>query len=190
MKKLIRILLFFSFICRPCHAQDKEKSTLAVSYGILPSEDLISSTLLLFLNTLLGEHRNLTLRYGTFFVTYKNHVTGKFAVGAAIGYNAHADRTAYPFFDRGNKDRQAFTFAGEGTVFWLKREKIQLYSAFGAGVYAKKLLDSNRYNYTTEWGPAMQLSPAGFRFGKDIGAFMEVGFGYKGNVNAGVSVTF
>ncbi|MDZ7738042.1 MAG: hypothetical protein U5K32_03030 [Bacteroidales bacterium] len=35
-----------------------------------------------------------------------------------------------------------------------------------------------------------QVSPLGFRLGKQIGAFAEIGFGYKGILNAGISAYF
>lgn len=34
------------------------------------------------------------------------------------------------------------------------------------------------------------IAPVGIRFGKDFGGFMEMGYGYKGMLNAGLSLRF
>jgi hypothetical protein len=51
---------------------------------------------------------------------------------------------------------------------------------------------SYRYQLRSKFsiGPTGQLTPFGIRYGKNTGAFAEIGWGYKGILNLGVSAKF
>ena len=188
MKKFSILIAISCLFCSEIYAQKQDQSTLSVSYAIMPAEDALRDVLLRYVNTLMGGRRNLVLRKGSFFVTYKYHVTEKFALGAAAGYNAAADENKYTYFDRHKTRRTAFTIAFESTFYWVKKKNFQLYSLAGAGVFHKKIDKDGLV--TTDAGPSFQVTPAGIRFGREVGIFLEVGSGYKGAANGGVSLVF
>ncbi|MFZ1687760.1 MAG: hypothetical protein WAU70_10080 [Flavobacteriales bacterium] len=89
-------------------------------------------------------------------------------------------------------DERFLTFMPFANYYWLKRrESFSLYSGAHIGV--------STFNSTSDGGSAVsksktllayQLNAIGMRFGKGLGAFVELGYGYHGIVNAGASVVF
>jgi hypothetical protein len=76
----------------------------------------------------------------------------------------------------------------------VKQEVIQLYTMLGLGVTLNT--EKGSYNSTgdtdteTSSNLAFQVTPIGMRIGRKLGGFAELGFGYKGIMNFGLSYRF
>lgn len=186
MKTVILSALLLLSAITSAFAQDKGKSIIAFSYGLLPTEDIIADALRTRLNAFPGKHKSMRPEHGAISVSYKYHMTDKFALGGSSTYNPNADVNGYMFQNLRHNDRQTLTTTVEGTFFWLQRKHFQLYSLAGAGLFAKKIARDRQGSYTW-YGHTMQVSPAGIRFGDGAGVFIEVGYGYKGFLNGGLS---
>lgn len=168
-------------------AQDKGKGELNATLGIYPVEDLLTTTFLILLGDLFDAHEGRDASNPVFFLTYKYHVSERFAIGGTTGYNRNSK--SWDHYNRDGWQQRTLTSAMEGTFYWLNRPGVDLYSTAGAGFFAR-----NRAYYetqkTTDLGPTMYIAPLGVRFGKDFGCFIEMGYGYKGIFNAGLSARF
>jgi hypothetical protein len=67
-----------------------------------------------------------------------------------------------------------------------------MYSLAGLGSMLRyeKDLEKPEMRTRTLLRPTGQLTPFGIRYGKNTGAFAEIGWGYKGILNLGVSAKF
>lgn len=143
---------------------------------------------------LIYERYNIRSTHGI-FVAYKYSVSQKLRIGCAAGYEGISS-DYYHFSDHSlayrNKSR-FFSIAFESDVKYLQINQFQVYSGFGIGAalinhyidnptIPDNTIHENRFNY--------HLLVAGFRIGKEICPFIELGYGYKGLINAGLSYRF
>lgn len=168
-------------------AQDKGKGELSATVGIYPVEDIVTATFLVILGDLFDAHEGRDPSNPVFFLTYKYHVSERFAIGGTTGYNH--DSKSWDHYNYDGWRQRTLTSAVEGTMYWAKRPGFDFYSTAGAGLFFRE----RAYYETqkkTDAGPAMYIAPVGMRFGKDFGCFMEMGYGYKGILNAGLNFRF
>jgi hypothetical protein len=190
MKNLSSKIILMVILALPCWAQDKGKSEITASYGMLPSENTFGNAWMRFSNIVPHGNRDLTTRRGTVFVSYKYFVSDRFAVGAATGFNGYANESNFRYTDFTRFDAQTLTVAGEVTWFFIRKPGIKLYTMTGVGIYTMKASVDGYDAATTTNGISAQVTPLGIRFGKKIGVFTELGYGYKGIINAGLSIKF
>ena len=92
--------------------------------------------------------------------------------------------------------------AFEGTFIYIKSHDFEMYGLLGLGVNPyNRSTTENDYppipnyqptTYTTQSASLKgtgQFTPLGFRFGDDIAAFVELGYGYKGIFSGGMAFT-
>lgn len=178
-----------------------------LGHGILPANQLFAS---------LGpaDYSNSTAT-GAISLTYRYHISRVISVGLAAMYE-HEDGTwrtgtglllsifggSYQFY--GNFSRTCITIAPEVTFNYgdVADGMLRFYGMFGAGFTFKQqnayLTGSNDPNFSIEgtvprFAPMhlnMQLTPFGMRYGKALGGFVELGCGYKGIFNYGITYRF
>lgn len=186
LKFTFLILLSFNGYC-----QDEGKSEIGISAGILPTEDIINETLVRFVDLFFPNHRHVSVDNVSVFGSYKYFVSEKIAVGATVGYNSRAKPFNYENWNRRNDGIEVLTIAGEGSFYYLKRRNFGLYALGGMGCF---IVTSGNYNTNysayNDFGLTLQLTPLGVRFGRKVGGFAEIGYGYKGLVNMGVNIKF
>jgi hypothetical protein len=190
MRTLILKIGLLSCTVIPGIAQDKGKGELAVSFGILPTEHVAAEVFSIFFLALLGEQPDKKIDHGTFAFSYKYRVSKKVAVGACGAYNAFAfDDTVMDWPDTDPRAK-TFTFAGEANLYYLKKTNLDLYGSLGAGMFVswQRAYDGvSQKNYVS---PTLHCTAFGMRVGKDVGGFLELGYGFKGMVNGGLSFRF
>ena len=89
-------------------------------------------------------------------------------------------------------DRQFITASFELQYRYVNNGFFQMYSGIGVGLIAGKErftseiegVNSDSRNMSL---PGYQLNLAGVRFGKRLGVYLELGYGYKGIMNIGIS---
>lgn len=187
--KTAMLVCLHCLLIHPLQAQDKGKQELNVSGGMLPTEDAVSGTFALLFNLLLRTPEDMKFSGLAGSVTYKYHISERVALGGSTVYNARADQTLPDFLTDNRWKRRSVSNAGEITLFWVKQPVFQFYSTFGGGFFVRR---STFYESQTEtnFGYTLQASPVGIRAGKKVAGFMEMGFGYKGLLNVGLSMRF
>jgi hypothetical protein len=95
----------------------------------------------------------------------------------------------------GTTKKVFLTCAAECKYKYLEKKIITLYGYLGIGYSI--LLDRNYFTTVDPGLPFgdkiqnhfnMHITPIGMRLGKKFGGFLEIGLGYKGLINAGVSL--
>jgi len=194
MKKAI-ILLFLVTICLGLNAQLDFKNDISVSYGIITTDQVIDieSDILESIVTL-GSYSTENTKYiGAIFLTYKYNVTKGLMLGAAVGTDRITEDVISDKNKSGELVKNNITIAFEGDYRYLAKEIFQMYSGIGVGYtfvnekYTPISGDestgsSNHFNF--------QANLLGLRVGKSFGAFIELGIGYKGVFNFGLSGQF
>ncbi len=194
MKKLVVIFLFTWGVVTT-NAQYVHHD-LAGSYGIVTTDqimDLVKDVVRAVFS--FGDYEKDDYNYsGALFLTYKNAASYRMHVGATIGIDNVTGDLLQDGIKYGDFRTNHTTFAAESDIRWVKRDAFQMYSGIGLG-----------YTFTAEKGEisgtgetdinrsghvAFQINPLGMRIGKRLGAFAEIGFGYKGIANFGLSYQF
>lgn len=189
MKNLFLKIIFLVLLSFTGYGQDEGKSQIGISAGILPTEDIINETLVRFVDLFFPNHRHVSVDNVSVFGSYKYFVSEKIAVGGTIGYNSRAKPFNYENWDRRYYGIKLMTLAGEGSFYYLKNRNFDLYALGGMGCFIVTSGNyNNRYSNYDNFGLTVQLTPIGVRFGRKFGGFAELGYGYKGLVNMGVSV--
>ena len=85
--------------------------------------------------------------------------------------------------------RYFYTMTIDATFNYMYRPACQLYGNIGTGFTLVRFSNNNAETGLKQL-PFFNLhiSPIGVRFGKMVGGFVEIGWGYKGIINAGLSV--
>ena len=100
----------------------------------------------------------------------------------------------HPVEDYHNADtvihkRYFHTFAVEFGINYIHKPAFQLYGNVGMGVTLIQFSNNNAETGLKQFPFFnMNVVPLGMRFGKNVGGFIEFGWGYKGFINAGLSV--
>jgi len=85
-----------------------------------------------------------------------------------------------------------YSFIARGDYYYVTGEYFQMYSGVGVGfTYAHdNYLDSSNASGQGKMYSAFQVNAVGIRVGKNFGVFAELGYGFEGIINAGISLKF
>lgn len=200
--KFIYILIFtISLIMLPneAYAQTmRGDNEISLGVGTLTVDQILGALLTDGGRTILslGAENTENLRFlGAYSFSYKYYVKNKFAAGLTIV----SDWVAGDLVDDddepiGSLKRHYLTIAPEIKLVYVNDMSFRLYGVAGIG-----------YTFGTERAEDTQgvedepfhinhlnfhITPIGIRFGRTVGVFAEIGFGYKGVIAAGVSGYF
>ncbi|MCE7067429.1 outer membrane beta-barrel protein [Dyadobacter sp. CY326] len=124
------------------------------------------------------------------FASYKYFVSDRLAIGGTTGFNKNVSESVFWLRDFTTTDSRILTMAGEVSWFFFKKPGIKLYAMAGLGFYSIQSSLDNFSTSTRTYGPTSQLTAFGVRFGNQLGVFTELGYGYKGIINTGLSIQF
>lgn len=192
MKLVVTIIL--SMVTVLAQAQVSQgQHEVSASYGVFSAQQWINSSWG-------GSGGQLVRDAGpNYFLTYRYYLGGRFSLGLTAG----KQKFSGVYEDDDGKILHRFTFdyttvAAECFLNYLNRHHFRFYSFLGLGCsvhtekydhFAPNTVDSSRFN-RTRTGFNFQYVPLGLSFGGRLAAFVELGFGYKGLVNAGLSFRF
>ncbi len=213
MTILVILTLAAAFLPATVSAQTRHHD-LSLSYGV-GTLDQVADALTDILTIILtfGTYGKQNAEYsGTPFLTYRYTPRGGkigdahppatgFGIGFAIGtYSANGDLTLLGE-PSGTFKENNYIAAVEFDYRWISGRSFQLYSGAGVGVRIRR----GTYSLAPPIGvesitpseqtltkalPTFHINALGFRFGRQIGFFAELGAGYKGLFNAGLSAQF
>ena len=131
------------------------------------------------------------------FIGYRYWFTKRFSLGGIFAFDVNSVKV-YNSADPKQKrevNRYYMTFAVEPKFNYISKPAFQLYGYLGLGATIVTFANANfddgsqaeisRVPYFN-----VHVTPIGARFGKEFGGFVELGYGYKGIINAGVSYRF
>jgi len=171
LKRIFSILFVLLFANLSASFAQKGKAELSLAYGYYSSFTLYQGAPF---NASTGTP-NINLRY---------YMTNRFTLGLGIGFENNRNYGSF------------LTFAPEATVAYMdmKDAKVRV-KIYGALAYGLTVFNDNNNNVGHDnqtggkpWG--FQFTPFGIRVGRKIAGFAEVGYGYKGLINAGLSYRF
>jgi hypothetical protein len=184
-------ILIFLLIIQPSFAQ--QVPHLELSYGVLTSVklfDLKEDVVQKVVNR--GNYRTSEQRgSGGIFLAYSQFLNTRFRLGGTVGYEQIRQEVEVQGIDRGTVSRRFVTLAAEIAYHYLLRDKFSLYSRLGLGyTFGKEVFNQTQNMPTYDSGlnfPNAHLSLLGFRIGNRWAFFSEVGLGYRGIFQAGLS---
>jgi hypothetical protein len=187
MKNTLPEFILMLILALPSLAQDKGTSQIMAGYAMMPSENPLS-TLWFGVAQLGWDDTRFNARRGAVFGSYKYFVSNRIALGGTTGFNPNVLRSIFWLQSLDRFDAKILTTAGEVTCSIFSRPGIQFYAMAGLGFYVMQSTVDNFSTSTQTYGPTVQITPVGIRFGKKVGVFGELGYGYKGIVNTGLSI--
>ena len=207
------ILLFlFSLLVSAQFRQGNHEITIGC--GLITSDEALDGNKSIA-SSGIQEHYTYSQHFGTMFVDYKYYVNKDVTIGLFGGMERENGDIGIPQWNTdqaiplGTFSRVAYTVATEVSVQYHKENNARVYATFGFGVTSENETDVIQqayyknvplWNYYT--GPLTgsetkvpnnrahfngYFSPVGISFGKRLRGFVEVGFGYKGVFNGGIS---
>ncbi len=193
MKKQLFMILVGAALASNSSGQPVDRNELRVGVGWQSTEMAAYEVALNTFSVLFLQERSRAYpRSNGIYVTYKRRSSRKFALGFASGLTFN--KTEKGLFNSDWKT-QVYDYAGamvavEPTFTYMENATVSLYAVTGLGgvfIFDRRNPATNekRTPFVT-----LQLTPIGIRYGRKVGAFAELGYGYKGIVNFGISTKF
>jgi hypothetical protein len=131
------------------------------------------------------------------FVGYRYWFSQRFGLGGTFAFDVNSVK----LYNGNNTaeqmqkiNRYYMTVAVEPTLNYISRASWQLYGYFGFGgtivMFSKAAFGDETASISHKPYINVHITPIGLRFGKQFSGFVEVGYGYKGIVNVGLSYRF
>ena len=203
MKKLAYVFLISLTAFSNIGYSQTTKGDMEVNagWGTITGDGVFTVTKLLvteIITSVFGDMHYTNVRtIGAAFMGYKYYFTDNAAVGMTGTYEAwKADLNYVSNGDKvGEYQRADITIAPELTYNYLNDEWIRLYGSVGIGITfnseknTDKSTATNNYN-TNDTHLNANLTALGLSAGKALRGNLELGFGYKGLINLGISYIF
>ena len=196
MKKLAIIISLVLIFPNIISAQEK-KHDITIGYGMITHYALREITVNLTVTILSVDYVNTVYKSGSgaFSLGYRFSPVKRLTIGIDGVYqkikNDVKTRDDNDPILIGKLERQFLSTAILTSFRYIDKETFQMYSGIGVGYTFGK------YHYVENDGEedfgnsgqfAGHLNALGIRFGSTIGGFVELGYGYKGMLNFGLSV--
>ena len=173
---------------------DFPRSDVRLSYGMTTVYEIaltaLANTSSAFIIPLDSAYRISVNGYGAFAFQYQYRVSRLIQVGALLTYNPGSCDIRYDNGTTSYSSTMFLSFMPRIDFNYLRRPYFTMYSGIALGI----TYVSFRNNYSNQaddissgLGFGFQLNGIGFRVGKDIGGFVEIGYGCQGLINLGVS---
>jgi hypothetical protein len=184
-----RLYLFISLSLLPCYINAqvyKGQSDISISYGLLPMQEIVNTSLFI-----LGgrSYTSLKSTTGNFSLDYKYYINRRIGIGACIATEQFSTVTTNENGIMKSTTNYKYTTIAAELLYKYRDEKFsQFYTYVSTGcsfVSKSTSASASVVNYSVF---NMQYVPIGIRFGRHFAGFLEVGVGYKGLVNGGLSL--
>lgn len=179
-----------------------KKHEFCVSYGLISTERVVSvADNALTLVFTWGEIEKRNARYtGAIFLTYRYSFNDKVSFGITGGIDNEKGDYVQGHTKVGDYKRATYTTAMELKYTYSDRKVVKIYCLGGLGytfanqkgsyTYVSGIIEGTGNENSNKGHINFQLSPVGLRIGKRLAGFVELGFGYKGIFNTGISCNF
>ncbi len=193
------ILLLFAFAgIDSAYGQcpsNKRQLDISVSYGVISTDQVFGVP-----NddgaTVSGQ-KTLTSTPGSPFINVRYFFFNRLAFGVTCGFLSESGKYTDPYNPLnipGTYTKHTTVAAFEVYYIYMFRKYLELYTLAGTGPsFSNMNIDVNQQggssstNVQTLNKMKVQYTPIGIRYGGKLGAYAELGIGYKGVFNAGIS---
>jgi hypothetical protein len=173
------------------------KHDLSIQYCLITTPEIFDASHDLINSSWDGEDftRSNVSWTGGLYGTYRYFFTDIQSIDAVFGYSRTNGDLMMGGEKQGESLRDFYTFGIEWSIHYLQKEYFQMYSGGGLGV-TLVFEDNSFYQNSTRTYSDSRIYPnfdftfVGFRVGRRIAGFAEVGFGYKGFLAFGCSAQF
>jgi hypothetical protein len=198
-KLIITLLIAFTITANIAQAQENQagKNEIRLGYGMLTGPEMVNSVATFWssigISILMDTISDISSSfYGVASLEYIRQIKPWLRVGISATMNPintyikskNGFEFTYTFYSMTVMPRVDFTYLNKGPL--------TLYSGVQLG--GAVILWQDKKGSTTEYdagfAPAFHVNAFGIRIGKEVGAFVEWGYGYRGLVNFGVSGRF
>ncbi len=191
MKRFLLAGTFF-FLCSHVHSQ---KHQISAGMGFASSNQILdvfeTGLTYIFGPTSLSETKEL----GEFRFAYAYTPQERWHYGAMVSFSQNMYDVKFQHEKIGEQKTNYYTVAAEAGYTYLKNDKFNMYALLGAGATFRSLKQTR---YSSEDNDVkdqdtlfnFQVTPVGARYGKQWGAFAELGFGYRGIFSFGAFYNF
>lgn len=172
-------------------AQDKGTSSISANLGFGTSTEIADLAAEIITSPLNTNYAEDTEVGATFGLTYRYAIKNNWNI-FVDGYYQEIKRTAYSTTGKiGEADFNYFT-VGVGTDYsYLHKGIFRLYSGLAVGYTFEDASYSGNISSEDDGGFFnFHINALGVRVGKKLAGTAEIGFGYKGIINAGISYMF
>jgi opacity protein-like surface antigen len=174
----------------------ERKHTLEVGIGLWNTNEIVNTFSDMIVSSLPDQIKMKDDHsYGSIHLGYKYNLTDRIALGGVAAFDYAKSKGFIAGNDVGIFHKRHYTLAFEAEYAYIRSGILTIYGLIGAGgtlytlkyedQYNSDLNDSNSNPYAT-----FQVTPIGLRLGKNAGGFLELGFGYRGIINAGIFARF
>ncbi|MCE7043358.1 hypothetical protein [Dyadobacter sp. CY312] len=181
------------FLGLTCQAQLDTNREVQIGYSPWARERFVNDALrLLFFRTLNTTPSRKMDFSDSFSASYRYQLRSKFSIGLTGAVTAGEAYRQYLFESPSNYQDRSVLIAFETKFIYMNKSRLSMYSLAGLGSMLRyeKDLEKPETRPRTLLRPTGQITPFGIRYGKNTGAFAELGWGYKGILNLGVSAKF
>jgi len=184
--KPILILSIFLQVFAVIKSQDLKNFTKA-SYGNFTIDQFLKTQSKVLPE---GYSRSNIKSKGAIFISFMHLISERISIGGCVGSTKITSDVILNNQVVGILNRYLYTLAFESNLTYIKRHNFQLYAAAGIGYSLGKdeySMDTGKKDSGTVGFMVFHLSPIAFKFGNRLAFFSELGFGYKGIANFGIS---
>lgn len=197
------LVIAIILMCISAFSQSYDKSyyrnEISLNYG-MPSMDMINSISSKDLDNYFPDNRYISDNFkgsGVVNMVFRRSSRNtKFIWGTSLSYSSFTSDIFYLGTYEGQLNRSFINWGVEVHYRYQNLNKIQLYSGAGLGFRygSEKLTPPAGSEKQGTTGTISQLSyqinALGLRYGNDLGGYIELGYGYKGIILAGISYQF
>jgi len=199
-KVLFCVLITAAILCNSSIAQDKTlgKNEIRVGYGMLTGVEMANAVYNIWPAIGISIIARDTIAdyspsfYGVAGMNYARHLKPWISIGVSASLNPintyirskKGYEYTYSYYVLSVMPRVDFIYLNKGAF--------SMYSGIEVGAAFIFWTDKKGNTTDTDFGvsPAFHINAFGIRIGKDIGGFMEWGYGFRGVFNFGVSAKF
>jgi hypothetical protein len=193
LRSVVIFTLIAAFVSTAGFTQTR-KHDFSLSYGgasIDQLADIFTDVLTIVIT--LGTFSKTDMKYtGVPFLTYHYSRNSKFGFGFAVG--GYQSTGILNILDTVVGDFKETNYIGalELDYHWVMKKGFQLYSGAGLGVRIRKgtYHDLDSTDTVSKALPTFHVNLLGFRIGRNVGLFGELGAGYKGIFCGGLNAQF
>ena len=178
------------------HERNYSKNEIYGSYGAASAQEIASffDNMLAFPISFFLLSAESHSPVGPIMVGYRHYLNKQISIGIMGSYTAYKTDYRYTLKDSviGTTDDKFYTVMVRGDYNFVNADYFQMYSGLSVGLtnFKSNYADSTSSSGVSTTHLAYQVNVVGVRFGKNFGAFIELGFGYNGIFNGGISYKF
>ena len=201
MKKIVVLTLAFVFLCSTAYSQET-KHEISVGAGLLGDVQvtaMVGDVIVTMISLGYGMEPGDKYKLITPHINYRYNFAKWFSLGATLNFDSNNVFIARDLNENGSMDnnewenkveynRYYYTVAAESVFNYLNKPNVRIYGLLGFGGTLANV--PNFDNFKTTVIPNFQINPFGISFGNTVAGYFEIGYGYKGIVNAGVAYRF